>query len=374
MTFTHNDIDMPVGLYIHIPFCSSKCDYCDFLSFSDKQNQWEAYKNALLNELSFYSHVRPIDTIYIGGGTPTVWPSSFLSDLLQALPPTLPDVEITCEANPGTLNEDRIEALISGGVNRISLGLQAWQPHLLKAIGRQTSSEIFLENYNALRHSGIKNINIDIMFALPSQSLDNWEETLWKVIDLEPEHISAYALTPEENTPLWARYGENICDDETDRMMYHRCKAILKECGYQQYEISNFCKPGFESKHNLRYWMRQPYIGLGLGAHSFANDLRWNNTTDFCQYIKSQRHVKLNATPITQVDAMAEFMFLGLRMTQGISIDEFAKEFDKFPCEVYGSWIVQMEQDGLLQQENGRIFLTDIGMDLANRVMAGFLE
>jgi len=371
------------GLYIHIPFCAAKCDYCDFLSFADKQNQWTSYKDALIAELSKYNSNIPIDTIYIGGGTPTVWPASFLSELFQALPPTLSNAEITCEANPGTLTAEKISVLSSGGVNRISLGLQACQPRLLENIGRQTAYETFLENFYELRRAGFNNINIDIMFALPHQKLADWEETLHHIVVLKPEHISAYALTPEENTPLWSSYGENICDEETDRLMYHRCKAFLQECGYIQYELSNFCKPGYESRHNLRYWTRKPYLGFGLGAHSFDGQVRWHNTTDLQLYLVDNlvnnktpfpdqtRHDRM---PITKAEAMAEFMFLGLRMTNGVSVTAFLEAFDQWPHEVYGPWISQMKTDSLLQEKDEHIFLTDYGMDLANRVMAGFLE
>ena len=378
------------GIYIHIPFCSAKCGYCDFLSFDNKQNEWTVYKDALINELSLLEE--PADTIYIGGGTPTVWPAPFLSELLQALPPATIDAEITCEANPGTLTAEKISVLTAGGVNRISLGLQAWQPHLLKAIGRQSCQKIFLESYHALRHAGINNINIDIMFALLGQRLADWEETLKEVTALEPEHISAYALTPD------------AVDEETDRLMYHRCKAFLRERGYMQYELSNFCKPGFESKHNLRYWTLKPYTGFGLGAHSFDGKSRWHNTTDMKKYLslnniysesktstkissevfdseqppvaqKVNSFLRLSITEdMTEADAMAEFMFLGLRMTKGVSANAFIEKFGQHPHEIYAHWITKMKKDGLLQEKNDHIFLTDFGMDLANLVMAGFLE
>ena len=370
------------GLYIHIPFCQSKCDYCDFLSFDNKQSVWSDYKDALISEIKSYKPTGPIDTVYIGGGTPTVWPSSFLLELLQALPAALPDAEITCEANPGTLTQSKIAALAEGGCNRISLGLQAWQSPLLKAIGRKTggaSNKIFLENYQALRKAGFKNINIDIMFALPGQQLDDWEETLRQVAGLNPEHISAYGLTPEEGTLLWSRLNSGAnnteagIDEETDRLMYHNCKSFLQKQGYFQYELSNFCKPGFESRHNLRYWTRKPYIGFGLGAHSFENEVRWNNTGDLSLYLQ-QRKVRENFISISKTDAMAEFMFLGLRKTNGISALDFAAEFNCILSEVYGDWINKMENDGLLLNMDDRIYLTDRGMDLANYVMAGFLS
>ena len=359
------------GLYIHIPFCASKCGYCDFLSYDDKQKVQAAYKDALIRELSHCTSF--VDTIYIGGGTPTIWPAPFLSELLNALPHAS---EITCEANPGTLTMPKISALAKGGVSRISLGLQAWQPHLLKAIGRRSSTTAFLKNFHALRSAGFNNINVDIMFALPGQSLADWEETLKNVAVLEPEHISAYALTPTD------------MDEETDRLMYHNCKAFLRKRGYKQYELSNFCKPGFECKHNLRYWTCRPYTGYGLGAHSFDGKMRWNNTTDLEKYInifhskphataahrdkcKSYLYSKDSSENIIKAETKLEFMIMGLRMTEGVLLNDDL-------WEAYSLWITKMINDGLLekrQEENGRrIALTDRGMDLANLVMAGFLE
>ena len=349
------------GLYIHIPFCQSKCDYCDFLSFANREGDWETYIDRVVNELEPYGSGFLFDTIYIGGGTPTVLPAFLLKRLLDSLPPALPHAEITCEANPGTLDSGKISVLAAFGVNRISLGLQAWQDSLLKNIGRQTTTASFLENYHALRNAGFNNINVDIMFALPGQSPAHWEETLLNVSALNPEHISAYALTLEENTPLWSKYGENICCEETDRKMYHYCKTFLQSRGYIQYEISNFCKPGFESRHNIRYWTRRPYFGIGHGAHSFDGSFRWCND-------------KKEPALITKADAMAEFMFLGLRMTKGVSEKDFSSCFGFCPSDVYGSWINKMIEEGLLRKNDGRIYLTGLGMDLANRVMAGFLE
>ena len=348
-----------LGLYIHIPFCVSKCGYCDFLSFCGRESEWAGYKDALIGEIFRFGPSGPIDTIYIGGGTPTVWPEDFLSELLAALPSAIFGAEITCEANPGTLTPEKIAVLLNGGVNRISMGLQSTQPHLLKAIGRKNFGEM---HFYDLRNAGFNNINIDIMFALPGQTLADWEETLKYVCDLEPEHISAYALTLEEGTPLW---GTEICSEKIDRQMYHRCKTFLRERGYIQYELSNFCKPGFESRHNLRYWKRKPYMGFGLGAHSFANDVRWHNTMDMKKYLEdapAEGHI-----PISQEEALSESIFLGLRMTEGVDVNDqgWAR---------YAPWISKMKKDGLLCEKDGYIFLTDYGMDLSNLVMAGFLE
>ena len=353
-----------IGLYIHIPFCAAKCDYCDFLSFANAEDKWDSYCKALVNELSNYTSQDAIDSIFIGGGTPTVWSTNHLDNLLQALPQTVPGAEITCEANPGTLNEEKIAVLFARGVNRISLGLQAWQPHLLKAIGRKDS--FFIESFKALRQAGFININVDLMFALPEQTMADWKETLDQLIALQPEHISAYGLTLEENTPLYSRFDD--FDESLDRQMYHYCKGFLQEHGYAQYELSNFCKPGFESIHNLRYWKRKPYIGFGLGAHSFDNSKRWHNTTDIEEYLSGD-YIKQDIVTITDEDALAESIFLGLRMSKGVKLND---EINK--AQAHRAWIEKMKADGLLIEENSHIFLSDRGMDLANIVMAGFVQ
>ena len=346
---------MTTGLYIHIPFCTAKCDYCDFLSFDNVKYQWEAYSKVLIGELKSYTPSAPIDSVYIGGGTPTVWPVTLLSESLKVLPKA---IEFTCEANPSTLNDEKIAVLAEAGINRISLGLQAWQPHLLQAIGRRDYA--FTEAFEALRRGGFSNINIDLMFALPGQTMTDWKETLNQVVNLQPEHISAYGLTLEESTPLYSRF--NGFDEELDRQMYHYCKEFLQKNGYKQYELSNFCKPGFESIHNLRYWKHKPYRGFGLGAHSFENNQRWNITSSLDGYLNGN-FSKENLTAISEKEAEAEAMILGLRMTEGVR-----------PIESYRPWIEKMKNDELLIESNGRIFLSDRGMDLANIVMAGFLE
>ncbi|MCL2015628.1 MAG: radical SAM family heme chaperone HemW [Defluviitaleaceae bacterium] len=364
------------GVYIHIPFCDSKCDYCDFLSFANQQNAWVGYKSSVINELARFEPKEKIDTIYIGGGTPTIWHADFLAELLQACPAPMNNAEITCEANPGTLTSAKIATLKAGGVNRISLGLQAWQPRLLKALNRRATHEDFTENFNALRQVGFNNINVDIMFAIPGQTVQEWEETLQKVVDLQPEHISAYACTLEEKTPLWDRVQSAAIkqlDDETDRRMYHYAKLFLHENGYSQYELSNFCKPGMESRHNTKYWTRQPYRGFGLGAHSFENNARWHNTLDLQQYIKWDVQERFELAKISNAEAMSETIFLGLRLTKGLLESNFAKVFGCYPSEVYGDWIRQMKSEEMLATQDGYMFLTDLGMDFANKVMRGFM-
>lgn len=339
------------SLYIHIPFCNIKCGYCDFLSFDDKQSLQEAYKDALLQELYNCMPSNRISTIYIGGGTPTALPAPLLNEILNSLPPC-PD--ITCEANPDTLTAEKINTLKAGGVNRISLGLQAAQPHLLHAIGRKGDTKTFTDSFINLRNAGFSNINVDIMFALPRQTLEEWDDTLKLLIDLNPEHISAYALTPD------------VVDEKTDRLMYHHLINFLDKHGYKQYEISNFCKPGFESTHNIRYWTLAPYTGFGIGAHSFDGKMRWQNTSDIHKYTSNKICAKNIREEYIEADILAETIIMGLRMNKGVPTAIIP--------DTHYFWVQKMKTDGLLQQKDDRISLTSLGMDLANIIMLGFLE
>jgi len=358
---------MREGLYIHIPFCSSKCAYCDFLSACGNEAHYEAYCDALIEEIKAYKPAFPIDTVFIGGGTPTVLPKTLLERLLKALPPLAPNAEFTCEANPGTLDKAKIKVLTAGGVNRISLGLQAWQDNLLKNIGRKSTLDDFLQTYHLLQDMGVENISVDLMFALPEQSMDDWKESLQNVVALKPKHISAYALTLEEDTHL----PFEAFDEKLDREMYQFCKTYLSANGYMQYELSNFCKAGFLSKHNLRYWELSPYKGFGLGAHSYMEGMRFHNSTDLQEYIKNNE--KKDVIKLSKADMMSEFMFLGLRKTKGVAFDDFYKKFDVNAYELYKIWIDKMAAEGYISKLKDCISLTDKGMDFANYVMAGFL-
>ena len=345
------------SLYVHFPFCLGKCGYCDFLSFVGLDERWEAYGEALLRELRGIRVDGGMASVYLGGGTPTVLTAGILARVLAEIPVAK---EITCEANPGTLTAEKIAVLKEGGVNRISLGLQAWQDRILQAVGRRGNAAEFVQNFYDLRAAGFENINVDVMFGLPTQSMDDWQETLQNITDLQPEHISAYAFTPE------------VVDDETDRAMYHFCKDFLRERGFMQYELSNFCRMGKESLHNVLCWQRKPYIGVGLGAHSFDGKARWHNSTDLQHYITGSEREEYQE--IDKTSAMAEFMFLGLRLTAGVSHEDFYNEFGKFPMEIYGDWLKKTEAMGLTTTKNNHTTLTDQGMDLANQVMTGFLE
>ncbi|MCL1843731.1 MAG: radical SAM family heme chaperone HemW [Defluviitaleaceae bacterium] len=285
------------GVYVHVPFCVQKCIYCDFLSFSVGKNSAKnsaknIYVAALLNEIKnartnkLFAH--GIDSVYIGGGTPTALPAPLLCEILRAVAslPLLPGAEFTVETNPGT--HEYFAALKTHGVNRLSFGVQSTHDFLLRTLGRIHTKEDFIKNFRAARDAGFDNINVDLMFSLLGQTTAHWRETLAEITLLSPEHISAYSLTPAENTPLHEQLEAgaiHLPSDETDRDMYHTARRILAEAGYIHYEISNFAKPGRESRHNVNCWTMRPYIGFGLGAHSFDGNARWHNIEDMEQYI-----------------------------------------------------------------------------------------
>ena len=355
------------GIYIHIPFCLQKCDYCDFLSF-EACGSMESYVDALLHEIQNEKIATPISTVYIGGGTPTALPSHLLCkilDVIQALS-LISSAEITVEANPGTLSREYLSALKAHGVNRLSIGLQTTHPHLLKAINRIHSMEDFLENFHTARQLGFDTINVDLMFALPGQTLADWQSTLQEIIALSPQHVSTYSLTPAENTPLWDALESGavtLPSDETDRKMYHLARKLLADAGYIHYEISNFAKPGFESRHNIDCWRRVPYVAFGLGAHSFNGKTRRRNTENMDKYLAG--HPPKDIEHLSEADKLSETMILGLRLTKGISESEIP--------QIYASQVANLIAKGLLVCQNGHIRLTPLGMDLANQVFEAFV-
>jgi len=402
---TRNDRGM--GLYIHIPFCITKCAYCDFLSFecADADIQ-ERYVQALLSEMAYARNYSgpmdiPFDTVYIGGGTPTALPTPLLCKILQEAQNfnLENNAEITIEMNPCTNAQSLLPALKASGVNRLSIGLQAWQNHLLAAIGRAHTNTDFAETIKAAHNADITNINVDLMFGLPGQTHEAWHESISQVIAYRPTHISAYSLTPAEDTPLWDALETGKAElpcEATDRTMYHKAISMLADAGYQHYELSNFAKPGFQSRHNVNCWLRRPYIGLGLGAHSFNGNTRWSNTSDMEQYLRwspvplgadrfyqrwknqqnespNRNNMAENIEHLTTKDAMAETMFLGLRLTSGINPQDFHAQFGKSLTEVYGNELETLITKGLLTHRNKSIALTPKGLDLANQVFETFL-
>ena len=398
-------------IYIHIPFCVKKCDYCDFLSAPADLETKEKYVEALINEIKLNKNKMSeyvVDTVFIGGGTPSLLEENQISKIMSVLRDNCnmsENPEITIECNPGTITESKLLEYKKSGINRISFGLQSANDEELKSIGRIHNYAGFLESYNLARKCGFDNINVDLMSALPGQTLKSYEETLNKVVRLEPEHISAYSLIVEENTLMYDRVkkaqikGINILpDEESERKMYYLTNNILRSNGYRKYEISNYSKPGKECKHNIGYSQRKEYLGFGIGAASLYKENRYNNISDINKYIEVltnnikensinnvgnssevENQVNIlnsivkNLQQLTERDRMEEFMFLGLRMMEGVSMEKFERYFGKPYMEVYGKVQKRMEDKRFLINDNGYVKLTEFGIDLSNYVMSEFL-
>ena len=391
-------MEKTLGLYLHIPFCVRKCRYCDFLSFPAGESMRKQYLSALRREIRAAAEEfagRPVDTVFIGGGTPSILPAGSLRHVLEETGrafAVLPGAEITVEMNPGVpWKEEEIRGIPY--VNRWSVGLQSVHDSELASLGRIHRFHDFEETYRNLRGAGAENVSVDLMFGIPGQTLDSWEETLRTVISFSPEHISAYSLIVEEGTPFFDDYEAgrlSLPDEETERAMAHRAVEILAEAGYRQYEISNFAKPGYESRHNSRYWKRQDYLGLGPGASSMAGNVRWRNTPELAEYLaifgqdggEVKESIRRDEEILSKEAQMEEFLFLGLRMTDGVSLVEFEQQFGRTIMEEYGDVIRKYEGAGLLritgQDGTGspgqRLCLTAAGMDVSNLIFADFLH
>lgn len=371
-----------ISLYIHIPFCVRKCLYCDFPSFSGMESIFDDYVRMLCREIDeTYSDYRGMEvrSIFVGGGTPSVLPPALLgriSDKIFSRFDVDSKAEITIETNPGTLDAKKLGEMKSMYFNRLSMGLQAWQDRLLKKLGRIHTADEFETNFLQARDAGFKNINVDLMFALPAQSLDDWQETLEKVMKLRPEHISAYSLIIEEGTPFFDMFdrGElKETDEVTDRKMYYLAKEMLSDKGYKQYEISNFAKEGFECYHNKVYWRTEEYQGFGLGAHSYAGGVRFHNTYDMKEYLRGEGF-RLDKEFLSLQEKQEEFMFMGLRMNEGVSEAEFLRRFGESMDSVYGDEIKELISEELLVKKDGRLSLTDRGVDISNSVFEKFIR
>ena len=371
-----------LGLYIHIPFCKKKCDYCDFLSFENKNELIDNYIEILINEIKneakkISKEEYEITTIYFGGGTPSFIDSKYIINILEILKENfnLNNAEITLEINPGTVDENKLRTYFKNGINRLSIGLQETNNNLLKQLGRIHVYEDFLETYNIARKIGFKNINIDLMIGIPNQTLFNVENSLEKIINLNPEHISVYSLIVEENTKLEKKIlnKEYILPEENfERKMYWNVKEKLEKNDYIQYEISNFSKKDYESKHNLNCWNQQEYIGFGLGAHSYFNNIRYSNTDDINKYLINNEE-KIIHEKQTREEQMKEYMMLGLRKIEGVSISKFEQKFSIHPLFYFRFEISNLEEIDLLEVDLDNIKLTKKGLDLANQVFQEFI-
>lgn len=371
--------DTSFELYIHIPFCVRKCAYCDFLSASGSEEAKASYTEALLREIeAVKTEKREVSSIFVGGGTPSALSPSLMGDIFEKIHKSFsvaPDAEITIEANPGTLSKEKLFLYRNVGINRLSLGLQSPEAAELKSLGRIHTYEEFLESFSLAREAGFQNINVDLMCALPDQTYEGWIRNLRKVAALHPEHISAYSLIIEEGTPF-AKRKLNLPDEDTEYRMYEDTAGILAEYGYEQYEISNYAKKALACQHNVGYWTRKEYLGLGLGAASLWGNQRFSNTSDFSAYLKdsdSPEKIRENRETLSLEDEMSEFMFLGLRMTEGVSKAEFLEGFGTPIESVYGNVLDKYKSVGLLEEKEGRIFLTRAGIHVSNGVMAEFL-
>jgi oxygen-independent coproporphyrinogen-3 oxidase len=372
-----------IGLYIHIPFCRSKCLYCDFNSYAGREAEAPLYVRALMEELSEYRKKYDFiyKTVFIGGGTPTVINCSLIGELMEMLAPHIkPGAEISMESNPGTVNGKSLAYYRSLGINRLSIGLQAWQKELLSGLGRLHSREDFVAAFHWARKAGFENISADLMFALPGQTMEMWEETLENVCSLGVEHISCYSLKLEEGTGLY-RLNEagrvKLPDEDTDRDMYARSIEVLASRNYIQYEISNFAKKGMECRHNLIYWRNEEYLGIGAGSHSKLEGRRFWNYRDIDRYISLTGQKKL---PVEGQEApdrdedMWESIFLALRLNEGLDITAFEGRYKVDFRSKYGKTVEKLKAQGLVFVEDDRLRLTARGRDLSNSVFIEFME
>ena len=374
-----------LGLYVHIPFCVKKCEYCDFLSWSAGEEEREQYVNALLTEIESYRDFAKeyrVSTIFVGGGTPSVLLPKQMEQVLQKIYEVFElekRPEITVEVNPGTVDEEKLQCYKKNGVNRLSMGLQSVKDEKLRLLGRIHTYQEFVESYELARKVGFDNISIDLISSVPGQTLQEWKEELETAAAQNPEHISVYQLIIEEGTPFYEKYEahpELLPDEETSREIYLWTGKFLKEAGYEQYEISNYAKPGKESKHNLKYWERGDYLGLGLGAASMVRNIRMSNTKDMKTYLErcdKPKTMREDVQFLEEPRQMEEFMFLGLRKTRGVSKKEFRRIFGREMDMVYEKALHKCLENGMLLEHKDRIFLSEEGTLLSNMVLSEFL-
>ena len=388
----------PVSLYLHFPFCERKCRYCDFLSGPAGDETREEYIGLLCREIELRADEiliadkgsADVDTIFIGGGTPSLMTpaqAARVMDTIRSCYHVLPDAEISMEVNPGTVDTDKLRGFKAAGINRLSIGVQSFDDSELRLLGRIHTAAEARETFLAAREAGFNNINLDLMSALPGQNIETWSRTLEEAVSLGPEHISAYSLIIEEGTPLASLLDAgklpDLPSEEEDREMYHFTKQYLASKGYRRYEISNYAREGYECRHNCGYWTGHEYLGLGLGASSYLDGERFKNPDEMDEYRKavmnmndhnSAETMRRERQKLTQKEQMEEFMFLGLRMTDGVSEKEFERRFGVNPEDIFGSVLHRhLQQNVICRTSDHRISLTEYGLDVANYVMADYL-
>ena len=385
MTITSSENN--IGLYVHIPFCMKKCRYCDFLSFECRDEKaLHEYTEALLREINIRYEQWPykvVDSIYIGGGTPSILPAEDMKRIMDGIKndfTVTDDCEITIEANPATVDEHKLETYLEAGINRISIGVQSFDNSILNLLGRVHDKNDAMNAIRMAKKAGFRNLNVDMMFGIPGQTMKMWRDSLRQCIFLRPEHISLYSLQIEEGTQFYSMMEKGTLEsvpDRTDRTMYHDALDMLTDAGYHHYEISNAALPGFESRHNLKYWSYEEYLGIGPGASSFIGGQRFKNTSSVLEYLK---FIKSEQAPVdpedveqyTPRDEMGIYVFTGLRKTDGLDIRDFEETFKTEFFDVYDPMIVT-KMRGLLQVDGCTMKLTDKGLDVSNKVMAEFV-
>ena len=368
-----------LGIYIHIPFCLKKCPYCDFCSFPDKKGLYEEYTEELIRRIKSVSAVcseHRVDTVYFGGGTPTLLPLNCfekLADTLLSSFDVAQNAEVTAECNPATVSLDYLSELRKIGVNRLSIGLQSVHENELKALGRAHSFEDFIETYGWARSAGFENISADLMYGIPEQTVDSFKKSLMALAALSPQHISAYGLKIEEGTPFYEMRDDlSLPDEDTEYEMYLSMSEMLGDYGYEKYEISNFSKKGFESKHNLRYWQGGEYLGFGVAAHSYFFGERFGNSRDIGAFLRGES-IECERSSVDEKEKLREYIMLSMRLSSGMELSEFERKAKKSFVELYGR-TNELIKNGYIKNNDGHISFTDKGFFVSNTILSDMLE
>lgn len=376
---------MEIGIYVHIPFCVKKCYYCDFISYTNSFEIQDEYVKKIIKEIEDNKETlksNEITTVYIGGGTPSSIKEEHIKEILEKIFETSniknrENIEITIEVNPGTVTKQKLQLFRNCGINRISIGLQSTNNDLLQKIGRIHNYQQFLDTYNWAKEAGFENINVDLMLGIPNQTIEELKESLEKIVHLKPKHISVYSLIVEEGTPIEKMINSGklkLPEDDDERNEYHYTKNYLELKGYKHYEISNFSIQGYESKHNMNCWKQKSYIGFGVAAHSYMNDIRYSNTSNLIDYIeKPSNEIKTIHEKQNPEDMEKEYMMLGLRKIDGVTISEFKSKFGQNPIYLFRKELEKLVREELIEIDLDNIRLTNKGLDLANLVWEEFV-